>query len=255
MTQSVRTRDQQEEQVESTKRPKVSRFMAFHKGVWRKHTLFIQDPLRSAAVPKPMHKLKRRRRHLSADFLVLSLTCCIGCDWGKPGSNYLRHQSLRWALVRGPCFSNRRPAFSPPVCQKASHGCQGVPQRGDFSQNSFAALFFLFGLGDLCSGGQPEEAWGWKSVFRVTGTDKRRRLILQGRTASWLHRVDACLDWLSVEGGSCLFRAGDEMCGFFMVLRGAQVWRTGLGVSGGGLGVMGGLRCLKASMGMGSRGF
>lgn len=150
--------------IHKTAQP-VSRFMAFHKGVWRKHTLFIQDPLRSAAVPKPMHKLKRRRRHLSADFLVLSLTCCIGCDWGKPGSNYLRHQSLRWALVRGPCFSNRRPAFSPPVCQKASHGCQGVPQRGDFSQNSFAALFFLLGLGDLCSGANQRKLGAGKASF------------------------------------------------------------------------------------------
>ncbi|CAJ1353596.1 unnamed protein product, partial [Effrenium voratum] len=47
--------------------------------------------------------------------------------------------------------------------------------------------------------------------------------LIVGRTASWLHRVDACLDWLSVEGGSCLFRAGDEMCGFFMVLSGRLV--------------------------------
>lgn len=40
-----------------------------------------------------------------------------------------------------------------------------------------------------------------------------------GRTASWLHRVDACLDFLTVEGSSCLYRQGDQMSGFFMVLQ------------------------------------
>lgn len=40
----------------------------------------------------------------------------------------------------------------------------------------------------------------------------------RGRTASWLHRVDACLDWLTVEGGSCLYRQGEELSGFFTVL-------------------------------------
>lgn len=47
--------------------------------------------------------------------------------------------------------------------------------------------------------------------------------LIVGRTASWLHRVDACLDWLTVEGSSCLYRQGDEMSGFFMVLSGRLV--------------------------------
>eukprot|EP00930_Biecheleria_cincta_P043006 TRINITY_DN29584_c0_g1_i1.p1 TRINITY_DN29584_c0_g1~~TRINITY_DN29584_c0_g1_i1.p1 ORF type:complete len:737 (-),score=94.64 TRINITY_DN29584_c0_g1_i1:1191-3134(-) len=42
-------------------------------------------------------------------------------------------------------------------------------------------------------------------------------------TASWLHRVDACLDWLPVEGGRCLYRKGDAMLGFFVVLSGRLV--------------------------------
>lgn len=40
------------------------------------------------------------------------------------------------------------------------------------------------------------------------------------RCAPWLHRVDAALDWLHVEGGRCLFREGDPMLGFFVVLSG-----------------------------------
>eukprot|EP00913_Durusdinium_trenchii_P011669 g10958.t1 len=47
--------------------------------------------------------------------------------------------------------------------------------------------------------------------------------LIVGRTATWLHRVDACLDWLTVEGSSCLYRQGDEMSGFFMVLSGRLV--------------------------------
>eukprot|EP00434_Breviolum_minutum_P041034 symbB.v1.2.036495.t2/scaffold5169.1/size30165/1 len=46
---------------------------------------------------------------------------------------------------------------------------------------------------------------------------------LSRRTASWLHRVDACLDFLTVEGSSCLYRQGDQMSGFFMVLSGRLV--------------------------------
>lgn len=43
------------------------------------------------------------------------------------------------------------------------------------------------------------------------------------RTAIWLHRVDACLDWLAVEGGRCLYRKGDPMLGFFVVLSGRLI--------------------------------
>jgi len=44
--------------------------------------------------------------------------------------------------------------------------------------------------------------------------------LLAARTASWLHRVDAALDWLPVEGGQCLYREGDPNAGFFVVLSG-----------------------------------
>ena len=62
------------------------------------------------------------------------------------------------------------------------------------------------------------EAMGLQSNHRRT-TGFRTSPACSGRTASWLHRVDACLDWLTVEGSSCLYRQGDEMSGFFMVLR------------------------------------
>eukprot|EP00929_Paragymnodinium_shiwhaense_P108237 TRINITY_DN74564_c0_g1_i1.p1 TRINITY_DN74564_c0_g1~~TRINITY_DN74564_c0_g1_i1.p1 ORF type:complete len:1373 (+),score=275.83 TRINITY_DN74564_c0_g1_i1:161-4279(+) len=44
--------------------------------------------------------------------------------------------------------------------------------------------------------------------------------LASARCATWLHRVDAALDWLPVEGGRCLFRKGDRMVGFFVVLSG-----------------------------------
>ena len=47
--------------------------------------------------------------------------------------------------------------------------------------------------------------------------------LIVGRTATWLHRVDACLEWLAVEGSRCLYRQGDPMCGFFIVLSGRLV--------------------------------
>ena len=46
---------------------------------------------------------------------------------------------------------------------------------------------------------------------------------LASNTASWLHRVDAALDWLPVEGGESLYRKGDTMVGFFVVLSGRLV--------------------------------
>jgi len=39
-------------------------------------------------------------------------------------------------------------------------------------------------------------------------------------TASWLHRIDAGLEWLHVEGGRSLYHKGDPMHGFFVVLCG-----------------------------------
>ena len=64
---------------------------------------------------------------------------------------------------------------------------------------------------------QVEKLWDFHQI-----TDRLQsihRAARSGRTASWLHRVDACMDWLTVEGSSCLYRQGDEMSGFFMVLR------------------------------------
>lgn len=40
------------------------------------------------------------------------------------------------------------------------------------------------------------------------------------QSASWLHRVDAALDWIHLEGGRCLYRRGDPMRGFYVVLSG-----------------------------------
>lgn len=43
------------------------------------------------------------------------------------------------------------------------------------------------------------------------------------KTPMWLHRVDACLDWVHVKGGHTLFRQGDPSRGFFVVLSGRLV--------------------------------
>eukprot|EP00928_Gymnodinium_smaydae_P039906 TRINITY_DN27160_c0_g5_i1.p1 TRINITY_DN27160_c0_g5~~TRINITY_DN27160_c0_g5_i1.p1 ORF type:complete len:1313 (-),score=181.21 TRINITY_DN27160_c0_g5_i1:67-4005(-) len=44
--------------------------------------------------------------------------------------------------------------------------------------------------------------------------------LVAARCATWLHRVDAALDWSAVEGGRSLYRKGDKMIGFFVVLSG-----------------------------------
>lgn len=47
--------------------------------------------------------------------------------------------------------------------------------------------------------------------------------ILQSMTdkmAGWIHRVDAALDWIRIEGGRSLYHKGDPQKGFFVVLSG-----------------------------------
>eukprot|EP00928_Gymnodinium_smaydae_P005604 TRINITY_DN11903_c0_g1_i1.p1 TRINITY_DN11903_c0_g1~~TRINITY_DN11903_c0_g1_i1.p1 ORF type:complete len:1293 (-),score=172.05 TRINITY_DN11903_c0_g1_i1:373-4110(-) len=47
--------------------------------------------------------------------------------------------------------------------------------------------------------------------------------ILTGQLADWLHRVDAALSWIRIEGGRSLYRKGDSMKGFFVVLSGKLI--------------------------------
>ncbi|CAE8677362.1 unnamed protein product, partial [Polarella glacialis] len=44
--------------------------------------------------------------------------------------------------------------------------------------------------------------------------------IVTAKLAPWLHRVDAALDWIRIEGGRSLYHKGDPMRGFFVVLSG-----------------------------------
>jgi len=43
------------------------------------------------------------------------------------------------------------------------------------------------------------------------------------KSATWLHRVDAALDWIYLQGGRRLFQCGDPMQGFYVVLSGRLV--------------------------------
>eukprot|EP00931_Biecheleriopsis_adriatica_P100911 TRINITY_DN76148_c0_g1_i1.p1 TRINITY_DN76148_c0_g1~~TRINITY_DN76148_c0_g1_i1.p1 ORF type:complete len:789 (-),score=132.06 TRINITY_DN76148_c0_g1_i1:111-2384(-) len=44
--------------------------------------------------------------------------------------------------------------------------------------------------------------------------------VVTAKMAAWLHRVDASLDWIRLEAGRSLYRKGDTMRGFYVVLSG-----------------------------------